>query len=476
MDIDENDVFFSDLKLDPSVQYFLYVGEIKTDCLNQFVKETLAKIHGQAFDFISILPDVLESYPHKNTLVINPMARQLYREKGRKVSFRIAPRTFASLVSASSTINDLIQQLLDRQGHVFIHVFESVPELTLALIPGVRILGPSGHIANIWNNKLYQLQMLKDIAPLIGYRVCRDAEHMLETAQELWGEWADGIFVSQPYSAAGVNSFVARTQEEIETKAGHLRGKFFISRYVPHIDDPTVLGVVANSRDVFIAAIADQEIQDGNKFRGSTYPSALSSATQRELRDITRRIGQVMGRSGYRGIFGCDYIVDEQGRIFFVEINARKQGTTMEMCCTLENALPPETPGLLELEYHAVMHNRFPENMVEITEALGNVCWRTYNYKLDEEAVTSQIVPADEDERILFRQVVSNEQEHGVIVVEHVGGKLDVQPGTFLGRVVAVAHSRAHLEEDIRRGVQQLKESIFDKLQETMKDSKEGDA
>ncbi len=476
MDIDENDVFFSDLKLDPSVQYFLYVGEIKTDCLNQFVKETLAKIHGQAFDFISILPDVLESYPHKNTLVINPMARQLYREKGRKVSFRIAPRTFASLVSASSTINDLIQQLLDRQGHVFIHVFESVPELTLALIPGVRILGPSGHIANIWNNKLYQLQMLKDIAPLIGYRVCRDAEHMLETAQELWGEWADGIFVSQPYSAAGVNSFVARTQEEIETKAGHLRGKFFISRYVPHIDDPTVLGVVANSRDVFIAAIADQEIQDGNKFRGSTYPSALSSATQRELRDITRRIGQVMGRSGYRGIFGCDYIVDEQGRIFFVEINARKQGTTMEMCCTLENALPPETPGLLELEYHAVMHNRFPENMMEITEALGNVCWRTYNYKLDEEAVTSQIVPADEDERILFRQVVSNEQEHGVIVVEHVGGKLDVQPGTFLGRVVAVAHSRAHLEEDIRRGVQQLKESIFDKLQETMKDSKEGDA
>jgi len=395
------------------------------------------------------------------------MARELYREKKRKVSFRIAPRTFASLVSASSTVNDLIQQLLDRQGHVFIHVFESVPELTLALIPGVRILGPSGHIANIWNNKLYQLQMLKNVAPLISYRVCPDASQMLEIARDLWEEWADGIFVSQPYSAAGVNSFVAKSQEEIETKAGHLKGKFFLSRYVPHVQDPTVLGVVANPQDVFIAAIADQEIQDGNKFRGSTFPSALPVSIQRELREITRKIGQIMGRSGYRGIFGCDYIVDEQGRIFFVEINARKQGTTMEMCCTLENALPPETPGLLELEYHAVMHNRFPENMVEVTEALGNVCWRTYNYKLDQEAFTNQFVPVDEDERILFRQVVANEQDHGVIVVEHVGGRLDVRPGTFLGRVVAVAHSREQLEEDIRQGIEQLKESVFDKLQAT---------
>ncbi|TVQ97604.1 MAG: ATP-grasp domain-containing protein [Desulfovibrionales bacterium] len=464
MFMDEDDVFFSDIKLDPAVSYFLYIGELKSDCLNQFVTETLTKIHGQPFDFISILPDVLESYPHKNTLVINPMARQLYRAKGRKVSFRIAPREFASLVSASTTINDLVRELLDRQGHVFIHVFESVPELTLALVPGVRILGPSGHIANIWNNKLYQLQMLKGTAPLIDYRVCRDAEQMLETARELWAQWPDGIFVSQPYSAAGVNSFLAHSQEDIENKAAHLKGKFFISRYVPHLDDPTVLGVVANATDVFIGAIADQEIQDGNKFRGSTFPSALAASKQQELREITRKIGQVMGRSGYRGIFGCDFIVDAQGRIFFVEVNARKQGTTMEMCCTLENALPPETPGLLELEYHAVMHDRFPENNVEISDALNNICWRTYNYKLDEEAETNQIVPLDEDERNLFRQVREGSQTHGVIVVEHVGGRLAVQPGTFLGRVVAVGQTRAQLENDIREGVQRLKESIFDAL------------
>jgi predicted ATP-grasp superfamily ATP-dependent carboligase len=457
---EDDDILFSDIKLAPETFYFLYIGEIKTDCLNQFIRETLSKIHGQKFDFISILPDVLESYPHKNTLVINPMARELFREKKRKVSFRIPPRTFASLVSASETVNELVRQLLDRQGHVFIHVFESVPELTLALIPGVRILGPSGHIANIWNNKLYQLQRLKGTAPVINYRACQDAQDMIETARELWGEWTDGIFVSQPYSAAGVNSFVAMNQGEMESKAGHLRGKFFISRYIPHVADPTVLGVVANAEDVFIAATADQEIQDGNKFRGSTFPSALPQETLEELREITRRIGKVMGRGGYRGIFGCDYIVDAEGRIFFVEVNARKQGTTMEMCCTLENALPPETPGLLELEYHAVMYDRFPDNKMELREALKGICWRTYNFKLEQEAETEYIVPVEEDERTLFRQVVCEGQEHGVIVVEHVGGKQAVMPGTFLGRVVAVARDRRLLDEDIRQGIEQLNDSI----------------
>jgi len=472
--IEDDDVLFSDIKLEPDTFYFLYIGEIKTDCLNQFFKETLSKIHGQKFDFISILPDVLESYPHKNTLVVNPMARELFREKKRKVSFRIPPRTFASLVSASETVNELVRQLLDRQGHVFIHVFESVPELTLALIPGVRILGPSGHIANIWNNKLYQLQRLKGTAPVISYRACQDAQDMIETARELWSEWTDGIFVSQPYSAAGVNSFVAMNQDEMEAKAGHLRGKFFISRYIPHVADPTVLGVVANAEDVFIAATADQEIQDGNKFRGSTFPSALPPETLEELREITRRIGKVMGRGGYRGIFGCDYIVDAERRIFFVEVNARKQGTTMEMCCTLENALPPETPGLLELEYHAVMYDRFPDNKMELREALKGICWRTYNFKLEQEAETEYIVPVEEDERTLFRQVVCEGQEHGVIVVEHVGGKQAVMPGTFLGRVVAVARDRCHLDEDIRLGIEQLNESI--RKQETSANAKEDKA
>lgn len=106
------------------------------------------------------------------------------------------------------------------------------------------------------------------------------------------------------------------------------------------------------------------------------------------------------------------------------------------------------------------MFDRFPDNMMEMKEALNGICWRTYNFKLEHEAETDHIVPVDEDERTLFRQVVCNGQEHGVIVVEHVGGKQAVMPGTFLGRVVAVARDRCMLEDDIRLGIEQLNDSI----------------
>lgn len=93
---------------------------------------------------------------------------------------------------------------------------------------------------------------------------------------------------------------------------------YLISRYIPHSYDPTVLGVVANEKDVYIAGVADQQIVDGNKFTGSTYPSRLPGKVIDTLKEYTRKIGRFMGSLGYRGIFGCDFIVDDDFNIFFL--------------------------------------------------------------------------------------------------------------------------------------------------------------
>lgn len=81
---------------------------------------------------------------------------------------------------------------------------------------------------------------------------------------------------------------------------------------------------------------------------------------------------------------------------------------------------------------------------------------------MDREAVTNMFIPLEEDERTLFRQIKSCSQEHGMIVLDHVGSRLAVKPGTFLGRIVAVSRNREQLKEDIRQGIQMLQESISD--------------
>jgi predicted ATP-grasp superfamily ATP-dependent carboligase len=456
----EDDVLFSDVKLEEDTDYFLYVGELKSDSLNQFVRENLSRIHHKKFDYISIIPDIVESYPHRNILVINPLAGDLYAQTRKKFSCRMTPADFAGVVSYSSTVLDLVRKLVKRQGKLYVHVFESLPELTFTRMPGVVLLGPRGQVASMWNNKLYQLQMLKDTVPVIDYKVCNGVREMQDSIEQGFTSWPDGVFVSQPYSAAGTNSFIVRSNDEFGQKLPLPQSTYFISRYVPHEYDPTVLGVVGNEDDVFIAAIADQEIEGGNMFRGSAFPSVLSYKEQLEIKEHTREVGRVLGRSGYRGIFGCDYIVGENGEIFFVEVNARKQGTTMEMCCTLENLLPEDSPSLMELEYYAVTQDRLPSNKVEIKEAISDLYWRTYNFKVDREVVTRYFLPADEDERELFRQVRKNGIDHKMIIMEHVGHGCSIKPGTFLGRVVAVSRNREILDREIRYGRQMLEESI----------------
>lgn len=457
---DEDDVLFSDVKLEDDTDYFIYVGELKTDGLNQFVKENLSRIYNKKFDYISIIPDVMESYPHRNILVINPLAGNLYSQTRKKFSCRMSPGDFAGVVSYSGTVLDLVRMLVKKQGRLYVHVFESLPELTFTRMPGVVLLGPGGQVASMWNNKLYQLQMLKDAVPVIDYKICSGMREMLDSIEQGLRTWPDGVFVSQPYSAAGTNSFIIRSVEELRNKLPLPQSTYFISRYVAHEFDPTVLGVVGNEEDVFIAAIADQEIENGNMFRGSTYPSVLSFKIQLEIKEHTRTVGRILGRSGYRGIFGCDYIVNDSGEIFFVEVNARKQGTTMEMCCTLENLLPDESPSLMELEYYAVTQNRLPSNKVEIKDAISDLNWRTYNFKVDREVMTRYFLPLEEDERELFRQVKRNGIEHKMIIMEHVGHGCSIKPGSFLGRVVAVSRNREILDREIRLGRQLLEESI----------------
>lgn len=457
----EKDVFYCDLDLDPDVEYFLYVGELKADCLNPLLKDFLNRKFGKNFDFISVVPDVLASYPHGNMLVINPRSRQLAEEIGKKVCCRLPGDEFCRCVSESETVQQLVNKLLKQQARLFVHVYESRPELTLNRIPRVTMIGPDGEIARLWNNKQHQLLALQNTAvPIIDFRICRGYEEMLRTTQLLRSEWKHGIFVSQPYSAAGMNSFITLNDADIKCKPGLPDSQYIVSKYIPHISDPTVLGVVAGPENVFIAAVADQQIEGGNRFTGSVYPSALSSDIQNELKRHTRHVGRVLGQSGYRGVFGCDFIVDKDQGIHFVELNARKQGTTMEMSCTMEKMLPAGAPTLQELEFYAVTESRFPENTVEIQNTHSNICWQTYNFKTNRQVFVCTHISQTYDERELFRRVVCKELEHGMIIMEHVGQGLIADPGVFIGRIAAISRRRDRLETDILRGKELLMESI----------------
>ena len=447
---------FSNFSLDDDITYFFYIGEIKNYGLNIFLREALTRITGRPHDFIAIVPDILEQYNYKNIIAINPDLASCRERYSERVSCRVPAKDFVTAVCREDEIRDLVEKVAKKQSEVFVYMYESLAEMTLDDIKGVSILGPDKELAKNANNKSFQMKSLKDTVPVVEFKTCSGYDDLIRTCRELFPVWSDGIFVTKEYSAAGIHSTVAGCLEDIESKFDKEDVPYLITRFVPHVYDPTVLGVAAGPDDIYIAGVADQRIEGGNRFTGSTFPSVLSEKIQTELNEYTRKVGAWLAGQGYRGIFGCDYIVTETDEIRFLEINARKQGTTLEFTCTLEQNLPPGSPMLPELEYHAVRHGRLPENAVEPMGNKKGIHWGTYNYKIHEPVVTGGYIPHAVWERESFKKIADNDLVKDYLILEHTGSDLFVTQGSFVARVVALGHDH----ESVTQGIEQGKKII----------------
>jgi len=454
------DIHFSNYKLEENKYYFLYIGELKNYGLNIFLKEALSRIQNRNFDFISIVPDVFEQYNYKNLIVINPETKNYTCKPGAKVSCRIPANKFIACVSENQPVRELVRKLLHRQDHLYIYMYESMPEMRLDSIPGVSLLGPGTNVASTLNSKIYQYKNLKDLIPIVDFCICDGMDELIRTTDKLWQEWKDGIFVSFEYSAAGSNSIIAHSPRDIIERFQGQDEIFLISRNIPHHTDPTVLAVVANENEIYIAGVADQRIEHGTRFTGSTFPTELPDNIVTTLKKHTLQVGKWLAKKGYRGIYGCDFLVDNKDRVFFLEVNARKQGTTLEFCCTLEQSLPSGSPMLPELEYFAVTEGRFPEGTVEMAKNNKNIHWGTYNYKIDKPVYTNGYIPQNSHEREAFGKVADGMLKKDFLILEHIGNDFIVAEGSFLGRIVALGHDHASVQQGLSQGIKTIELTV----------------
>jgi len=458
--MDEN-ICFSNFSLSSSTYYFFYIGELKAHGLTNYLKAALAPRCNRPVSCLSIVPDILGHYNYDNIIALSPLLARNREQHGRMISFRTPMQDFAGAVSHHPAIIDITQRILAQQSELYLFMFESLPEMTLDRLPNVSLLGPEKSLARKLNNKAFQFELLQDRIPVVDFRICASLAEAMDVSAGLYPVWSDGIFVSRPYSAAGAASAITRCPRDIQEKFGDRDSAFLLTRYLPHEYDPTVLAVVANPDEVYIAGVADQCIEGGNRFVGSTWPSQLPCNHLEKLYQYTREVGRVIGELGYRGIFGCDYIVDRDDQVRFIEINGRKQGTTLEFCHALAQVLPPGSPSLPELEYYAVTENRFPDTTVEpAPDCRPGFCWGTYNYKTTGRVRTRRQLPQHRHERELFARVSGKEQEQGSVLLEHVGENRTVLPGTFLARTVAVGSDPQMVASTLAQAKEQIQATI----------------
>lgn len=68
----------------------------------------------------------------------------------------------------------------------------------------------------------------------------------------------------------------------------------------------------------------------------------LSDFALSQIKEITEKVGDLMFRDGYRGLFGLDLIVSENNQVYLIEINARQPASTgTHTKLMLKNSLIP---------------------------------------------------------------------------------------------------------------------------------------
>jgi len=441
------DVRFTNFEYDKKTYYFLFISELKAYGIGYFFKEALAKVLGiskEQIEFITIAPDIFEQYNYDNLIIINKTKDKENKRKGHN--------EFINEISNSLYINAIVDTILKNQEELFIYMFESSPFMTLNKKDGVVLVGPNSDIVQILSNKITLYEMFSKVVPMANYSIANSYEELLTNSKQLFKKTKNPLFISLEHSAAGVNSIIANDILDIKNKFKHNKNDIFlITEFITHISDPTTLGVVINENDIFVAGVADQKI-DGTKFKGSTYPSKLSQQIQKAIIEQTRIVGKKMAKLGYRGIFGCDFIVTDNDEIYFIETNPRKQGTTMEFCCSLKTQLSIGSPNMPEIEFYAVMESRRAPRMKEPNYFKTDVFWGTYNYKIDNKLTTHSYLPQQRGEIEMFMSVAKNKISKEFMILEHIGQDFFVNEGSFLGRVIATGKSYKDVEDGIEMG------------------------
>jgi lysine 2,3-aminomutase len=460
LSVPQDPILFNNIKLESDRAYFIYVGEIKAYGLNPFLLPAFEQIYGRPVDCIAIVPDVLASYPYSNLAVLNSTSYQYHLSTGLLVNCRPSPGEFANEVSSSFLAQELIDSILREQDFVFIHMFASQPEMNLIDGEKVRLLGPDPTLAHYLNNKIIQYQMACTLGiPVPEGFCCNCLEEALDSAESFFRS-GEEVFVSEAYSAAGSNSAFVCNCEEIQKRFVETEQSYLVTRRVPHSYDPTVLAVVANEEDVYVASVADQKMEE-NRFRGSTFPTVLKKDVVERIKEYTRLVGRYMGARGYRGIFGCDYIVDDSGQIYFVEVNARKQGTTLESALTMLHRLPGH-PSLPEIEFCAVTRGKLPRGLIEMDSTESDLCWGTYNVKCEEDVRAIRDIPRMQNEMEVFRSVSESAADLTCAIVEdHVGAGVHQRAGGFVGRCISVGKTPSGVHQALEKREREVKSSTL---------------
>jgi predicted ATP-grasp superfamily ATP-dependent carboligase len=295
------------------------------DYVNDLLVDILEKKYHKTFKPIYIYScDPAPEYKKDNFLVVNKELPDYQNVLNtRRVIYGQEYEDLNLEVSESLEIQSIINRLSDKQDKIFYISFTS--SFLNLKHPKIVVIGPKQEIATKFDNKLEQYKLFKNLGlPVINYREYSNIESIEKNEKY-------PFFLTSLYTSGGCESSVIKDGSSLDEFYKNLReinkkGHLVASDYISDISiAPNTNAIVVSECDVRIISVTDQVLY-GNEYLGNIYPSLVSEAINKKICDITNKVGIHLGQLGYRGIFGCDFIIDQNENVYINDLNPRRQG------------------------------------------------------------------------------------------------------------------------------------------------------
>jgi len=453
-----DNVIYHKLSLDPNKAYYLYVGELRSASLCETLAEPLSSYYQKRTEQISIVQDVRRFYHNNNVIVINRDAKNLFKKTGKCCHIKIKNEDFLSQISESELLKNIFERILRHQSEIVVNVYENNINSPFQNKDKFKVISPNPQLSVKYNNKILQYEMAENIGiPVMPNQKCESLEevtHLFKNDKR----FKKKAFVTENYSAGGSNSLIVKSPEDLKlfketNNVPYLIVKFLSSKKY----DPTALAVIANEDEILVVSINDQFLKN-TSWKSSIFPSCVSPEIKKKIVKYTIKIGKEMAKDGYRGLFGVDYMIDRKENIYFVEINARKQGSSTETAFTMQNFFGNEV-CLPELETNAVWKSSFNfdiERLIKNDNLLSprNFNWGMYWVKLFGPIKVVKEIPqyARSNEDLFLKYHVYERYRKPTMIISDFLGRDTYLSYGFLGKVTSVNSSRKTVVSELRKG------------------------
>lgn len=235
-----------------------------------------------------------------------------------------------------------------------------------ASLAGRKVLMVDEAFAKRFENKVEFRQMFADTLPFPDFKIWNRSE--LAVTQESY----DAVIGTYPkiiqdeQLSGGKGSFVVRNFEDYAKALDSLRrmskhSRVVVSELLENARERTIQGCVTKAgvltgplqrQVVAHPVLANRAVAEGDKFCGAQIlASDQGSDTHKQAAELAQIIGQKLAQQGYKGIFGVDFLLDDQNRLKVLEVNPRLTGVTPLLTALFkgENAIPFYLLHILEL-------------------------------------------------------------------------------------------------------------------------------